>query len=350
MKHFIVLSILFCFLQTTFSAGATPPYKEKMNEGVNTLVEWRDESGIWMKAGWWNSANILTAMLRYADVTNQKERFAPIIKDLFDKTKTQQEGNYINEYYDDEGWWLLAWIEAYKLTGEREYLDMAKVIFNDMATGWSPECNGGIFWKKPKQYKNAIANSLFNLSAARLYWITKDEMYKEWFLKNSEWFLQSGMIQENGMVFDGTKECKPTGREFTYNHGVAMAWLTELYLLTGKKDYLKKAELIADAAIKNLVFPSSGILKEFQEPNDLGADGIQFKGIFMRHLGFLYKVSKKKEYKAFILKNADSIIATNYDAQSKSFGSFWVGPFDKPHPGGHSSALEAIIEAYVLTK
>ncbi|MFV0398894.1 MAG: glycoside hydrolase family 76 protein, partial [Bacteroidales bacterium] len=121
MKHFIVLSILFCFLQTTFSAGATSPYKEKMNEGVNTLVEWRDESGIWMKAGWWNSANILTAMLRYADVTNQKERFAPIIKDLFDKTKTQQEGNYINEYYDDEGWWLLAWIEAYKLTGERDY-------------------------------------------------------------------------------------------------------------------------------------------------------------------------------------------------------------------------------------
>lgn len=84
-----------------------------------------------------------------------------------------------------------------------------------------------------------------------------------------------------------------------------------------EKEYLKKAELIADAAIKNLSYSDSGILKEFQEPNDLGADGIQFKGIFMRHLGFLYKVSKKMEYKAFILKNADSIIKNNYDSSTK---------------------------------
>ena len=51
--------------------------------------------------------------------------------------------NYINDYYDDEGWWILAWIEAYELTKDDKYLKMARITFADMATGWDEVCGGG---------------------------------------------------------------------------------------------------------------------------------------------------------------------------------------------------------------
>lgn len=44
--------------------------------------------------------------------------------------------DFINDYYDDEGWWALAWIAAYDLTQNQDYLNMAITIFNDMAGGW----------------------------------------------------------------------------------------------------------------------------------------------------------------------------------------------------------------------
>ena len=37
---------------------------------------------------------------------------------------------------DDEGWWALAWIDAYDLTHDARYLEMAESIFEDMAAGW----------------------------------------------------------------------------------------------------------------------------------------------------------------------------------------------------------------------
>ena len=52
--------------------------------------------------------------------------------------------NYINDYYDDEGWWILAWIKAYDLTNDNKYLKMAKITFSDMALGWDSVCGGGV--------------------------------------------------------------------------------------------------------------------------------------------------------------------------------------------------------------
>ena len=86
--------------------------------------------------------------------------------------------NFINPsgYYDDEGWWALAWLKAYDLTNDDKYLNMAVTIFNDMTNGWDRICNGGIYWAKNHAntkgntpYKNAIANELFLAVGAGLY-------------------------------------------------------------------------------------------------------------------------------------------------------------------------------------
>jgi len=51
-----------------------------------------------------------------------------------------------DNYYDDEGWWVLTWIRAYRLTGDRAYLRQAKSVFAALTKGWTPACGGGLQW------------------------------------------------------------------------------------------------------------------------------------------------------------------------------------------------------------
>ena len=340
------------------------PYQEKMDAALHSLLSVRNDStGIWPDAGWWNSANVFTATIRYAEITNQKEKFLPIIEDIYKKTKKfpvyDEKGafkfecvNYVNDYYDDEGWWALAWIEAYKLTQKKEYLEMSEKIFADMTTGWSDANGGGIFWKKhPWVYKNSIANNLFALTAIRLYNHTQNSQYAEWFEKEVNWYLSTGMYNTtNNMIEDGldSKTGQPNReRYYTYNQGVAIAVLTEMYLYKQDKKYLTLAENLVQGIFQNLV-TENGILRERNTDIAAGNDGVQFKGIFMRHLAFLYRITKNKAYRDFILKNADSNIANNYDTTSKSFGCYWYGPFNTVKTAANSSALECVLEAEAI--
>lgn len=358
--------LFLCLVFLSFMACKNPsPFEEKMKEGMQTSLQWRnDTTGIWETAGWWNSANVLTATIRYAEVSGDQS-VLPVIEDVYNRAKHYSLGtdsvgtprfcdHFINDYYDDEGWWALAWIEAFRLTGENKYLDMARSIFDDMTTGWSEQCGGGIFWKKnPLHYKNAIANNLFSLTAARLYKITGDASYRDWFVKNTDWFLQSGMLNTDlYQVEDGLdNSCQPNrNAHYTYNQGVAIAVLAEMYLHTQDQKYLRLAEQIADATITRQLVTDEGILREMRPEISQSNDGVQFKGIFLRHLAFLYQVTENPAYKEFILRNARSIIDNNYDAATRSFGCFWQGPFDRPNAAANACALECVIEAYNLTK
>ncbi len=363
MKHVLVL--LTIIVLSSACSEKVSPFEEKMNECMETSIGWRDTStGIWENAGWWNSANVLTALVRYAEVTGRQDLY-PIIDDVYSKAKKYQVGvdslgvprycdNFINDYYDDEGWWALAFIEAEKVTGQKKYLEMAQIIFDDMITGWSDECNGGIYWRKnPLQYKNSIANNLFSLTAIRLYKATQDKQYLDWFENNVAWYMQTGMINTDiYQIEDGTdKECQPNRKQhYTYNQGVAMAVLAEMYLLKKDRQYLELAEKIAQATITTQLVTENGILREMRPEIEKSNDGIQFKGIFIRHLAFLYDVTKNQLYKDFIIKNAESIITNDYDPVSKSFGTYWYGPFEEPKSAANSGALECVIEAYVFTK
>ena len=92
-----------------------------------------------------------------------------------------------------------------------------------------------------------------------------------------------------------------------------------------------------------------GILKEKSEPN-MGADGSQFKGIFIRHLATLYQITKKEEYKDFILKNAESIWTQGREPNSSLFGGIWAGVFDRADASRQSCALDCLIEAMNIEK
>jgi predicted alpha-1,6-mannanase (GH76 family) len=145
---------------------------------------------------------------------------------------------FLNDYYDDEGWWALTWISAYDLTGNADYLGQARNIFADMTGGWDGACGGGIWWSKARHYKNAIANEIFLQVAAGLHERTLgDTAYGTWAKREWAWFQGTGMLTGSHLVIDGLAGCKPdmSSPTWTYNQGMLIGGLVSLARMTGRR-------------------------------------------------------------------------------------------------------------------
>ncbi|MEP0918191.1 carbohydrate-binding protein [Leptolyngbya sp. DQ-M1] len=305
-------------------------------------------TGLWDTSNWWNAANALEATIEYSRLTDSLTYRGNIFNTFYQKPRY---ANFINPWFrDDDGWWAIAWIRAYDLTGEQKYLDQAKFIFWDMTKGWDNVCNGGLYWhKRELNYKNAITNGLLLSVAAKLNLREpNDKRYLEWSQKIWNWYQQSGMINAENLVNDGLdSNCRNNGKTiWTYNQGVLIGALVDLYRGTKDAELLKQAEAIADASIVKLA--RNGILREpCEDNNDCGNDGPQFKGIFMRNLTDLYRVSPKPAYREFIARNAESIWA-NRNAKNQ-FGLNWAGTIDKADATRQTSAIDALNAAISLS-
>jgi predicted alpha-1,6-mannanase (GH76 family) len=333
-------------------AQSTPPdakraaeYIANSSAGLKTLQTWyAEDTGRWKTTGWWNAANGLTMLVDYAKLSDTPD-FRSVIANTFDRNYQK---NFLNEYYDDEGWWALGWAGAYELTHEARYLAMSETIFADMATGWDDTCGGGIWWKKPKQYKNAIANELFLSVAAKLASLTPDPQkkatYLDWAQREWKWFSASGMINSENLVNDGLDaQCHNNHRNtWTYNQGVIIGGLAVLSKVSGDTKPFEAAQSIALSAISRLT-DLDGVLHDTCEPARCGNDAPTFKGVFMRNLAVLHSAAPVPGFRAFFRRNAESIWK-NRDATGQ-FGVVWSGPSDLKTAATQISALDALVAA-----
>ncbi len=293
---------------------------------------------------WWNSANAITALTDYMALTGDRSYLEPVVANTFARAPGTRRPvfarrmspawpflrlsrgaytGFINAFYDDEGWWALAWLDAYDLTGEDKYLAAANDIFLDMAAGWDDYWGGGIYWGKydggPDRagacavphgwtggYKNAIANELFIAVAAGLGLryrgrgpagtgsastgsaspgsaSTGQPDYQDWARRGWAWFSSAppagvAMINEASLVNDSPNRHGVNDNSqsvWSYNQGVILSGLRELTELTGDQSYLGWAEKIADAFIKNPWRPSASAGGKLAHPSESGViDGI----------------------------------------------------------------------------
>jgi predicted alpha-1,6-mannanase (GH76 family) len=336
--------------------GAPPDYRAAAAAAVAALQRWYSPwTGRWQTTGWWNAANALTAVIGYTRCTRD-QAYLGVIPATFRAAQRRYRGGhrgFINTFFDDNGWWALAWVAAYDLTRDRRYLETAQAIFAHNQGGWDGTCGGGLWWNTGRRYKNAITSELFLALAARLAQRASDEQehreYLDWALRTWEWLRASGMIGPDGLVNDGlTAACANNGgTTWTYNQGVVLGGLAALCELTGDQGYLRAGEHIADAALRGLAGPA-GILADPCEPSGCDGDQTQFKGIFVRYLHDFQRLGGKPAYRAFILANADSAWhrARNPAGQ---FGLCWAGPFDQADASRQSSAVELLTAAAELT-
>jgi predicted alpha-1,6-mannanase (GH76 family) len=252
------------------------------------------------------------------------------------KKETTGFPGFLNKYYDDEGWWALAWIDTYDLTHDARYLTMAQSIFDDMAGGWDATCGGGIWWSKDRA------------SAA------DREKFAGWAAKEWQWFRGSGMINSDNLINDGlvidaaSGACRNNQKTvWTYNQGVVLGGLAEWSKSSGNAAVLDDAKKIADAALIHLT-DRDGVLYDVCEPK-CGADGIQFKGIFMRNLRVLNESAPEPRYAKAFAVNADAIWTKDRTPEN-TFGTVWSGPVTTPDAGMQSSALDALVAAIPVKK
>jgi predicted alpha-1,6-mannanase (GH76 family) len=362
------------FLATAARAG----YSDNAAAALDTLQKWYNtDSGVWDTTGWWNSGNCLTVVADLAAVDpstadTATEVFANSLAlakapspETYSRVKrgsmaqpshrpfwpraisntALNSTNFLNDYYDDEGWWALGWIQAYDVTNNEDYLTTAVDIFNDMSGGNTTNC-GGIWWDKYHTAVNAIANELYISVAAHLANRESDkQLYLDIAQQQWAWFQGTGMINDDNLINDGLDEnCENNGETvWSYNQGVILGALVELEKATQDNEYITVAKDIASAAIDALS-NDHGVLTDSCEP-DCGDDGPQFKGIFMRNLQKLHEASPEDQFLSFINTNADSIWDQDRGSDDE-LTLLWSGPFMSPaNASTHSSAMDAIVAA-----
>ena len=362
----LVLSLP-CMAQQNPVPTPRPEAIQHVQAGIDALQRWYVErTGLYRTTGWWNAANAITVVADAMRASGSKQ-YLPVLANTFTQAqivipKPEQVGElqgmtgapgFLNRYYDDEGWWALAWIDAYDLTGGQNYLAMAQSIFADMSGGWDQTCGGGIWWSKDRTYKNAIANELFFSVAAHLASRSRSSSeranYSGWSAKEWNWFEHSGMINSSDLVNDGltidaaTHACRNNGRTtWTYNQGVLVGALAEQAKTVQDASLLAEAKRIADAALLHLT-DSRGVLHDSCEPA-CGGDGVQFKGIFVRNLRALNDAAPDPRYEKFFQANAAAIWNSDRGPDD-TFGVVWSGPVAESGAGAQVSALDALVTA-----
>ena len=331
------------------AAGSGPPdYRAAARAGIGVLQRWYSRrTGLWKTTGWWNAANALTAVIGYSQVTEDRS-YLGVVENTFSQAP-RRNARFINKFFDDNLWWALAWVAARDLAGDQRYLDTARAVFAHSLTGWDDTCGGGLWWNQDRRYKNAITNELFLTLAALLSArVPGNTGYREWAMRSWDWLRGSGMIGPSGLVNDGLNAACANngGLTWTYNQGVILGGLAVLHELTGDQGYLRQGEVIADAALRDLT-DARGILAEPCEPSGCDGDQTQFKGIFARNLHEFSRHSGKRAYPAFIVANADSVLASAASPAGQ-FGLRWAGPFDKADASRQASALEVLIAAAMV--
>jgi predicted alpha-1,6-mannanase (GH76 family) len=209
---------------------------------------------------------------------------------------------------DDSLWWCIALLRVHTRNQSFPY-DTSKYLAASiyvweavLANAWDDVFGGGVWWTNDhshgdsgKGYKNAITNELFLFASTSLYKATGNSTFLHWAHRELAWFLECGMINRQFLLNDGLDQYghNNNGTTWSYNQGVILGGLVDMYNITGEAHYLSLAINISTAAIRALV-DSDGVFSEVCDgghpdapPCVLNEDARIFKGIFVRYLGHL---------------------------------------------------------------
>ncbi|MET0414984.1 MAG: glycoside hydrolase family 76 protein [Actinoplanes sp.] len=300
-------------------------------------------TGLFDTNGWWTGANALTALINNMQRSGMNSyRYA--IASTYDKQVGARQGQFRNEFLDDTGWWGLAWVAAYDVTGDSRYLNTARADADWMHAHWDTRCGGGVYWKTDRTVKNAIPNSLYiHLNAALSRRIPGDAAYRQRAQAGWTWFQSTGMLNSGNLVNDGVNlsTCRNNGDvTWTYNQGALINALVELNRLTGDAAALATARRIGDALTTSTYLSPGGIMREPNEPDACSGDGVSFKGAAIRGLGVL-NAATGGAYNTYLQRNAASAYASSRDSLD-FYGSHWAGPFRGTNHSCQHSALDLL--------
>jgi predicted alpha-1,6-mannanase (GH76 family) len=365
--------------------------KSALNPGMNQLLSYYNwTSGFFginpQYFPYWTTGNQLETLCNYAAATGDVATVLPYLDNSFQKMTA----NYCNCWRDDVLWFVNMWARCYEVTGKVEYLAQSESLFADILgpwQAWNTSC-GGINWENGDPYVNAITNELFLSAATKLDALTRSRSpvtnftYAQWAEVEWSWFNQTAMYQpqqgifQDGLSMQNCNEVNPTGAFWTYNQGVLLDGMTRLAdassnttLSQSLRDFAWQIVTSAISYFSN--GDESNIIRETScggpTGNCGGPDGTgrQFKGAFVRHLGYAAEgmassvgaAQPHPERLAWLAawgSNVTSSLltkASNWTSSSSlQFGQMWQGPFaTDPSPWvSQGCALDAILATITM--
>lgn len=270
---------------------------------------------------WWH-AHALDCLIDGYVRTSDPEYLTKIKKEYIG-TFTMNGQTFLHNWYDDMEWMALAQLRLWDATGEETYKEQVMHLWEDIKTAWNEQMGGGMAWKKDQtDYKNTPANAPAAILAFRLYQRFHAEEDLHWGTKILDWNIKNLVDPVSGMVWDG-KNRLGDGKidyewNYTYNPGVVIGALVELYKINRSKETLDTAVKIAREAKRFFADAHEGVLP-YEGVDDCGL----FKGIFIRYLYLLIEVCPElKDMKEMILFNAHCVIEKGMNENGLIGGSW----------------------------
>ncbi len=159
-------------------------------------------------------------------------------------------------YYDDNAWICIQLLEAYKLLQDESYLEAAKANLDFLWTGWDDELGGGIYWDKTYKGKNTCANGPVAIAFLTAYQITKEQQYLDRGKAIYDWAnakLLDGNLYIDNISLDGNSN----NWKAAYNQGTMIYVGSQLFEITGEEQYYTRTKNVVNATV-NLMFKTTG--------------------------------------------------------------------------------------------
>ena len=282
---------------------------------LNNLY-WDESRGIFFSSNyhnvslnyWWQ-AHGLNAIVDASQRVND-DRYYGLITDFYNGIDQSNNG-FINDFYDDMCWMGIALTRSYQLTSNTQFLNTAKLLWEDIITGWNETNGGGISWNKQMlYYKNTPSNATAAILSFRLYEITGESKYLAMGESIINWLYLTLVDKTTGLVWDGIGRNGDDQIDynwlFTYNQGIFIGACILYFNIVQETVWLDRAIRTADNALVDFK-GEHDVLKDEGE-----GDGGLFKGILIRYLKLLsdqeyLDEEKYNDYSDFIKENAERL-------------------------------------------
>jgi uncharacterized protein YyaL (SSP411 family) len=158
-----------------------------------------------------------------------------------------------NAYFDDNGWWGIAYVDAYRATGDEQWLAQAAraLRFIDRF-GWDTKGGGGVWWDMEHRHKTSEPLAAATLIAAELYRYTGEAAYLRMALKYLAWADAKTVNRRQSDLF-GRSDTDAT--VMNYVEGMMIGAHAVLCRVLKRPPYCRKAERLAVASMRAFPLP-----------------------------------------------------------------------------------------------
>jgi uncharacterized protein YyaL (SSP411 family) len=218
-----------------------------------------------------------------------------------------------NAYFDDTGWWGLAYLDAYRATGNKRWLwDAGRALGFIDRFGWDRAGGGGTWWNVAHEHKTSEPLAAATLIAATLYRIQHKKYYLDIAKRYIAWANAKTVNKQQGGLY-GRSDTDKTIMD--YVEGMMIAAHVELCEGTKVQSYCAKARQLAQAS-----------LNEF--PVD-AAWAPETDVVYLRWLLRLYEHDRDPRWYALVYRNAKRAQANAQDPRGY-WSLHWDGGYGLP--------------------